>query len=163
MRLAVPGASRISSSPSGAKTDFGLTTFTVTRASFSPGFASASSRVPLPAGAPSRTLDVVGSACAGSQSELLAPDPSSSAESSTDAASRPREVSTCSASSSVAARPARGRAGRDSWPGTVTPRRWGTSITPERAVDGDVGDGRTGVRVDQLEGRVVPGAGADRA
>ena len=46
-------------------------------------------------------------------------------------------------------------------PGTVMPRRDGASTGPRGADDGDVGDGRAGVGVDQLEHRRVPRRGAE--
>ncbi len=72
------GATRTASTPVGANVDVGVTTVTVARTSSAPGLESTSVRSPAPLVSPSSRLVVAGSACAGSQSWPLAPDPSSS-------------------------------------------------------------------------------------
>ena len=133
----------------------------MTRASSSPGLATASTSSPLPPGMPSSVVTSDGSGTEVSQSSIAGWVPSSGITSRTLAATRPRETATCRASS-----PRRGsssaRSSRTlSWPGTLMPRRSSASSGPAVPEHRDVDDRGAVVGVDQLDHRGVAGAAAD--
>ena len=140
-----------------------VTTLIVARTSSAPGLASTSVRSPAPLARPSSRLVVAGSAWAGSQSwprragaELVVGVDDVHRQPAPAGVHLERELAR------GAARSGRGRAAWLLLPGTETPRSAGTSSDAVGRADGDVGDGRAGVRVDQLDHRVVGGVRADR-